>query len=131
MKLLETSYLVDYERGREDARTYFEAHEHETLAASTVSMFELAFGVVWDADGDLGELRDSLRWVDFLEFSVPDALAAAGIQAELQADGDRLPIGDLMIAGVARNRAATLVTSDEHFERIDGLSVQDHRSVDR
>ena len=130
MKLLETSYLVDYERGREDARTFFEAHDHETFAASTVSMFELGFGVVWDGDGELDELRDSLRWVDFLDFTVPDALEAAGIQAELQAAGGRLPIGDLMIAGVARNRGATLVTSDEHFARVDGLSRQDHRSVD-
>jgi predicted nucleic acid-binding protein len=127
MKLLETSYLVDYETGRAAAKSYFDAHKHETLAASTVSMFELAFGVVWDSSRELEELRDSLLWVDFLEFSVADALEAARIQAELQSAGERLPIGDLLIAGVARNRGATLVASDEHFTRVDGLDVENHR----
>jgi tRNA(fMet)-specific endonuclease VapC len=127
MKLLETSYLVDYERGRDVARAYYEEHDEEPMTASTISMFELAFGVVWEADGDLSTLRDSLRWVDFLEFSVADAIEGARIQAELQAAGERIPIGDMLIAGVARNRGASLVVADEHFERIDGLSVDRYR----
>jgi predicted nucleic acid-binding protein len=32
------------------------------------------------------------------------------------------------VAGVARNRGATLVGADDHFERIDGLSVENHRT---
>ena len=127
MKLLETSYLVDYEQEREAAWDYYHAHDDEAFAASTISMFELAFGVVWASDRDLKDLRDSLSWVDFLDFSVEDALEAARIQAERQADGDRIPIGDVMIAGVARNRGGTLVAADDHFEAIDGLSVEFHR----
>jgi len=127
MELLETSYLVDYVKGREVARTYFEDHEHEVLSASTISMFELAFGVAWDGDRDVRDLRESLGWVDFLDFSASDALEAATIQSELQSAGDRIPIGDVMIAGVARNRGATLVSADGHYERIDGLAVESHR----
>jgi predicted nucleic acid-binding protein len=69
-----------------------------------------------------------LVWVDFLDLSVADAIEAARIQAELQSSGDRIPIGDLLVAGVARNRGATLVGADDHFERIDGLSVENHRT---
>jgi predicted nucleic acid-binding protein len=130
MKLLETSYLVDYEKGREAARRYYEANRNDPLAASTVSMFELAFGVVWDSQRELRELQESLLWVDFLEFAVADAIEAARIQSELQSSGDRVPIGDVMIAGVARNRGATLVAGDDHFERIDGLDVENHRTWD-
>ena len=108
MKVLETSYLVDYEQGLDSAKSYFERNEDESMAASTVSMFELAFGVVWDANGSLTTLRESLVWVDFLDLSVADAIEAARIQAELQSSGDRIPIGDLLVAGVARNRGATL-----------------------
>jgi len=128
MKLLETSYLVDYEKGREAARSYFEAHDHEAFTASTVSMFELAFGVVWDGRRELRELRESLTWVDFLDLTVADAIEAARVQAELQSAGERIPIGDLLIAGVTRNRGATLVAGDDHFERIDGLDVENHRA---
>ena len=39
-------------------------------------MFELAFGVVWESDRDLDGLRTSLEWVDFLDFSVADAIEA-------------------------------------------------------
>jgi len=128
MRLLETSYLVDYEKGREAARAYFDAHAHEEFAASTVSVFELAFALVWDERRELAELRESLVWVDFLDLSVADAIEGANVQAELQSRGERIPIGDVMIAGVARNRGATLVASDEHFERIDGLAVENHRA---
>lgn len=128
MKLLETSYLVDYEKEREVAREYFEAHRHESLVASTVSMFELAFGVVADSNRELDDLRNSLLWVDFLDFSVSDAIEAARIQSELQSSGDLIPIGDLLIADVARNRGATLVAGDDHFDGIDGLSVENHRT---
>lgn len=128
MKLLDTSYLVDYEKGVDSAKSYFETNEDEAMAASTVSMFELAFGVVWDSNGSLSALQESLVWVDFLELSVADAIEAAQIQSELQASGDRTPIGDLLVAGVARSRGATVVADDDHFERIDGLDVESHRT---
>ena len=127
MNVLDTSYLVDYERGRESARRYFEDHGAEEFVASTISMFELAFGVVWDSDRDLHKLRESLLWIEFLEFSVADAIEGARIQGELQHDEIRLPIGDVMIAGVARNRGATLVAGDDHFTRIDDLRFDNHR----
>lgn len=128
MKLLETSYLVDYERGRDSARSYFEDHADEPLTASTISMFELAFGVVWDGNRALSELRDSLSWVEFVEFGVEDALEGARILSERQVDGGRIPIPDAMIAGAARSRGATLVAAAAHFETIDGLTVDRHRS---
>ena len=128
MKLLDTSYLVDYERGREDARSHFQDHADEPQTASTISMFELAFGVVRDAGRELDELRESLTWVEFLDFSVEDAIEGARILAELQEDGTRIPIPEVMIAGVARNHGATLVAVDDHFESIEGLPVDRHRS---
>lgn len=55
-------------------------------------------------------------------------MEAAQIQAELPASGDRIPIGDLLVAGTARNRGATLVAGEYHFERVDGLAVDNHRT---
>lgn len=128
MNRLETSYLVDYEKGTALAKTYFDAHADEPLTASTISVFELAFGVVWDGQRDLTELRKSLTWVEFSEFSIEDALEGARIQAELQGDDNRVPITDIMIAGVVRHRGATLVAADSQFDYIEGLSVDFHRS---
>ena len=33
-------------------------------------------------------------------------------------------VADVLIAGTARTADATLVTADDHFERVPGLSVQ-------
>lgn len=126
MKLLETSYLVDYENGHESTRRYYERHANEPLTASTISLFELAFGVVWSNSSSLEELVGSLTWVEFLAFSVEDALEGARIQAELQKLGQRIPIADVMIAGAARNRGADLVADDTHFDGIEGLTVESY-----
>lgn len=125
--LLETSYLVDYETGREAARAFFESHANESLSASTISAFELGFGVALAGTDAFDVLRDSLTWVEFLEFSVDDALEAARLQAELESAGERIPVPDVMIAGVARNRGATLVAADAHFDSVDGLDVIEYR----
>ena len=66
----------------DSAKFYFERNEDEAMAASTVSMFELAFGVVWDSNGSLTTLRESSVWVDFLDLSVADAIEAARMQAQ-------------------------------------------------
>lgn len=128
MKVLDTSYLIDFERSREPARTYFEAHEHDPLAISSISTFELAFGVVWSGAESLDDLVRSLEWVDVPAVTLEDALEGTRIQAELQEAGERLPITDVMIAGVARNRGATIVSADTHFHGIDGLTVDSHRA---
>lgn len=123
MKLLDTSYLVDYEQGRDDAERYFSDHEHEPLAISTISVFELAFGVAWSDSGTLDDLLATLEWADMLQYAASDALEGARIQSELQSGGNRLPIADVMLAGVARNRGATIVARDAHFDRVAGLDV--------
>ncbi|MFW5896208.1 MAG: PIN domain-containing protein [archaeon] len=129
MKLLETSYLVDYLRGRPAADGYYGEHRHESMVASTVSMFELAYGVIHEAPDDLDDLMDALHWVDFLPVSTGDAVEAARVDGELAAAGDRIPVPDLLLAGVARNRGATVVARDEHFERVAGLSVDRYRDA--
>jgi predicted nucleic acid-binding protein len=128
MNLLETNFLVDYEKGRSPAMEWYQEHAENLVAASTMSMFELAFSVVETDPAAIDVLQESLEWVDFLPLSVSDAIEAARIDTELQGDGQRIPIGDTVIAGVARNREATLVAADSHFDRIDGLDVVRYRN---
>lgn len=81
------------------------------------------------AAGDLDVLAESLQWVEPLPFSVDDDLEGARVHAELHESGTRIPIADTMIAGVARNRGAALVACDGHFDEIEGLDVEHHRSM--
>lgn len=127
MKLQGTNYLVDYVHGHAAARDYYRANANASLAASTGSLFELAFGLAVSTRA-LDDLMASLSWVEFLAFSPDDALEGARIQAEAQATGRRLPIADSMIAGAARNRGAALVAGDDRFDAIEGLDVERHRT---
>ena len=48
---------------------------------------------------------------------------AARIEGELLAAGERVHLGDVLIAGVCRDRGATIATRDDHFDRVDGLDT--------
>jgi len=45
------------------------------------------------------------------------------VEAELLDAGNRINLGDVLIAGVCRHHGARIVTRDEHFGRVDGLDV--------
>jgi predicted nucleic acid-binding protein len=58
--------------------------------------------------------------MDFLPFTESDALEAARVQAELQSDATRIPIGDPLIAGGAQSR---------HHARLERWSLRTGRRV--
>lgn len=77
MNLLDTSYLVDFELGRPAAERFSRAHEPEPLAVSSVSVFQLAFGLAWSGAGAIDDLLSTLEWADRLDYSAEDALESA------------------------------------------------------
>jgi len=46
------------------------------------------------------------------------------IKAQLEAKGHPIPENDIWIAAIARQYALTLVTRDDHFKAVDGLTVE-------
>lgn len=101
------------------------------VVTSVISQAELLAGV-YLAPGERrrGELRR--LYEQFLhsiaEILVVDTVVAerfAELKADLWRKGRRLPVNDIWIASVALANNLILVTSDEHFRYIDGLSVED------
>jgi tRNA(fMet)-specific endonuclease VapC len=128
---VDSSFLIGLGRGSEAAVQFYEQHSFEEFSASTVVGFELFGGLLDQGHGDaMEELRRDLDWVDFVDFSMDDALEAAQLEAELEADGRRIRIPDMMIAAVARQRGETLVAADGHFEQVDGLDYVNFREID-
>ena len=63
---------------------------------------------------------------DVIPFDVADAAEAGAIRAHLRRAGPRIGPYDVLIAGAARRRGATLVTSNgREFERVPGLILTD------
>ena len=126
MKLLDTTFLVDYERGEEVVAEYLEGNEAADFVTSTLCIEELAVGkhVVGDPTG--ADVLAPYGWLKVVPFRTDHAIVAGEMEAELHADESvnrdyiDAVAGDLLIAAVARAMDATVVTNDgEDFDRFD------------
>ena len=101
----------------------------ETVAASSVVLFELWFGAERSVrrDGNARKIEELLSSpVQVLEFGALDAAEAGEIRASLSRVGTPIGPYDLLIAAQARRRDALLVTANtREFARVPGLRIED------
>jgi tRNA(fMet)-specific endonuclease VapC len=99
------------------------------MLLSSVVAFELWYGVAKSQRTDSNAQRLDLFFAGPLEwtlFDEDDARAAGAVRAELEAAGTPIGAYDVLLAGQARRRAATLVTSNvKEFGRVAGLKWED------
>lgn len=100
-----------------------------TILVSSVVAFELWYGVAKsqrkeaNTQGVETFLAGPLEWTRFDE---EDAQEAGRVRAELEIAGKPIGAYDVLIAGQARRRGATLVTSNAgEFDRVKGLKWED------
>lgn len=100
-----------------------------TLLVSSVVAFDLWYGVAKSEHTEantqrlLAFLAGPLEWTPFDD---DDAREAGTVRAELVVAGRPIGAYDVLIAGQARRRSATLVTSNvREFERVAGLNWED------
>jgi tRNA(fMet)-specific endonuclease VapC len=130
--LLDTNACIVLINGTEiNVRRRFKravARESMILLSSIVA-FELWYGVTKSQRKDSNTRRletflgGPLEWALFDE---DDARAAGTVRAELEAVGRPVGAYDVLLAGQARRRGATLVTSNtKEFARVQGLKWED------
>ncbi|AQR61093.1 hypothetical protein BZG35_05015 [Brevundimonas sp. LM2] len=101
------------------------------LVICAVVLFELSYGAARKAHPThLDRLNDFLDGgVTVLELDTADAWAAGQIRAELERNGQGIGPFDTLIAGQAKRRGLTLVTSNiREFARVPGLALEDWRA---
>jgi len=133
MKLLDTSVLVDIDRGNVDRKVQA-LDEEGRHAISMVSVTELRLGVNLRYDMGteayheaLEDLERLLARFEIIPVSRPVATAAADIIGTLTTRGEQLnDLHDVYIAATARTQQLTVLTENvSHFERVDDVSVTD------
>lgn len=133
MKLLDTSVLVDIDRGNVDRKVQA-LDEEGRHAISMVSVTELRLGVNLRYDMGteayheaLEDLERLLARFEIIQVSRPVATAAADIIGTLTTRGEQLnDLHDVYIAATARTQQLPLLTGNvSHFERVDDVSVTD------
>ncbi|MFB6185389.1 MAG: type II toxin-antitoxin system VapC family toxin [Halobacteriaceae archaeon] len=133
MKLLDTSVIVDIDRGGVQRRVT-QLDKEDKHAISVVTITELRLGVnkryevgssTYDqAIEDLDRLLGRFKVLP-IERSI--GTEAANIISNLQTDGSMLnDLHDIYIAATARSEHLPVLTANvDHFERIDNITVID------
>lgn len=99
----------------------------ESVAVSTVALFELWYGVVKSArpEANAERLEVFLAKPQVVPLDGEDARAAGLIRATLEKAGTPIGAYDVLIAGQALQRNLTLVTANlSEFKRVAGLRWQ-------
>lgn len=105
----------------------FRRHSPQDVAISTITLFELQYGVEKSQYRQRSEnaLTKFLLPLNLIDLDRSSAIEAADIRAQLEKEGTLIGPYDLLIAGLARSRDMTLVTNNtKEFERIVGLHLE-------
>lgn len=134
--MLDTSYVVDLLRERTadrpgPATSFLERHSAVKLRVAVFALCELELGVA-RASAPHRERRALEQLCEFVETVFPGtgfAPVYARVVASLLVSGTPIPVMDALIGTLALQHSEPLVTRDtEHFARIEGLVVLDHRA---
>lgn len=130
MKLLDTTFLIHYWAGREAVKEYLETHEEAEFVTTTLNIKELAVGRAIQEKLDAVEIQTIFEWLTIIPFQQEHAFVAGELEAQLHQDErinqDKINslAGDLLIAAVAKETGATVVTRNtDDFQIFDGVTV--------
>ena len=133
MKLLDTTFLIHYWGGYEAVRTYLEAQDDTEFVTTALNIKGIAVGRALQGELSPPEIRSTFDWVRVVPFDIDASFMAGELEAALHRDEtvnqDKINAlaGDLLIAAVAKQRGATVVTQNTaDFERFDGVSVDSY-----
>lgn len=122
--LLDTNAYTAMRRGHEALAD--QIRRSEEILFSAVVAGELLFGFRNGSrfEENLSALEDFLAdaYVLFLPVTWETADLFGRISADLRMKGLPIPLNDIWIAAHALETGATLISSDPHFKRVDGLS---------
>lgn len=133
IKLLDTTFLIHYWAGTEAVREYLEAHENTEFATTTLNIKEIAVGRKLQGKLDTQEILTRFEWTTIIPFRTEHAVLAGELEATLHEtdviNRDRINAlaGDVLIAAVAKDAGATVVTKNTgQFELFDGVAVESY-----
>jgi predicted nucleic acid-binding protein len=121
MIIADTDVLIDYLEGRDPgAEAVSLALEHDQLKTTVISYFELLSGA--RRRHERAAILALLESIRVLPLDLAAAHRAADVRLQLEGSGVGIGMGDSLIAGIALDADAKLLTRNRrHFARIPGL----------
>ena len=128
MICLDTSFILDLLKKREDSVVKLRSLASKELASTEVNYFEVLFGVFKRHQFSQGELMSVQNFFNSIRVFPLDDLSsykAAELAGELSKKGQTIETNDALIAGICLANNCEIVTKDiKHFSRIKGLKVE-------
>lgn len=126
MYVPDTNTLIYFFKGMGNVAERLLSVPPKEIGISAIVLFELELGIAKSSSNKRrGQLGEMLASVSFLPFGEKEARSAASIRADLESKGTPIGPYDILIAGTALARQATLVTRNiGEFGRISGLSLE-------
>jgi tRNA(fMet)-specific endonuclease VapC len=129
MVCMDTSFLVDLLRGREEAFRELEKAENEgerisTTAISVSELFEGAYKAK-HSEKEVEKVRQLLRRITLLDFSTQACETYGKLANELRSLGRQIGDLDTLIASIALTHNEPILSRNiGHFQKVPGLTVR-------
>lgn len=132
MKVLDTSFLIDYLAGVESTKTFYEGAggAEEQWIIPLVAYAEVLVGAGNLPNGDVNGVRADLSWGEVYVSDERTAVTAGKIADEIASGGPYLDGPDALIAAVGRELKAPVVSGDgdlTHEETQKVIDVEEYR----
>lgn len=128
MILLDTNVIIHYLKGVPEVVAQIQRASRSDLAIPAVVAYEVEYGTLRSSSSARRrqQLERGLAHFQHVPFDLDAARTAADIRVNLEKRGMTIGPIDLLIAGTAVSRGATLVTNNAaEFSRVPGLRVLD------
>jgi tRNA(fMet)-specific endonuclease VapC len=117
MTLYDSSVLIDYLDGRDEAVNYVRRNLEERAVAPPLALYEVYQGEVFrSGPANFDAVDGALEWLVVLDETRDLARAAAELRDNLANDGGPLSARDAFIAGTAKGLDERLAVSDGDFD---------------
>jgi tRNA(fMet)-specific endonuclease VapC len=130
MVCLDSSFVIDYLRGRLNAEeAYKKLQYEEDFFISTPTLMELISGAyqALKSEDEIKKIEEFIFSMIILDFDKESAFLAGKIEADLRKKGNIIDTEDIMIAAIAIKNEEILITKNKkHFERINGLKIESY-----
>ncbi len=123
---LDTDFLVDFLRKKQDCLEFVAKHENSiSLSTTRINLFELYYGAhktgKLERIAAVDELQQRLWILELSQVSLSDAGKTAAV---LEKSGLMIEFRDILIGCIAKAQGFALKTNNKkHFQRIPGLKV--------
>ena len=127
MFLLHTDTVIYIMKGNANVQKNLRQHINDSISISVTTLMELYYGAYKSEkiSANLVKIKTLEQSIETISIGLESTEIFGLLRAQLEASGNRLDDFDLIIASCAMANNLTLVTNNtKHFERIDGLKLE-------